>query len=181
MYKYWMLLSAIMFATSGTQETSGDTIGGGPPAELKKIEFLLGEFRVRETYYVPDGSGQVLFSSDATVSCTESLGGRYVSMAYKGRIPGIAGREALTLITYDPEAKKYRAWWFDSASQVVVQLQGAFRDSRLILYSEPMVVPDIGETRISFEKESEDRVIALYEMKMGDRWVKQLEAVFTRK
>jgi hypothetical protein len=151
-----------------------------PPAEVKKLDFLAGNWSVDQKAYMPGST--TAQTSNASVQCQWVLQGRFMSYRYQADIPGMGNLQGLLLFTYDPDAKTYRSWWFDSTSSQVSESEGHFEGSKLIMVSKPEEVPGMGviSMRTTLEPKANKEIYFLLETKMGEKWEKMLEADFKK-
>ncbi|HWP31995.1 MAG TPA: DUF1579 family protein [Fimbriimonadales bacterium] len=163
------------------------------PEELKKIEFLLGNWNTKEKYY---GSSPEPYEGTMEISFQKALSGTFLQGNYKGSmkrmgkhedISFITYFEGMLLITYDNQSKKYRAWWFDvrwsdTPSMQPIELEGILEGNRLVFTSKPYSMPGMGDAiiRITYEKKNQNEVNFLLQTKGRGDFVKQIESVYTR-
>lgn len=170
----------VLSLTSWAGQDSKSQTPFAAPVEVKKLDFLAGNWSAEQKTYMP-GSNTAQ-TSPASVRCQWILQGRFLSYRYQTSFPGMGDYQGQLLFTYDPEAKTYRSWWFDSMSAQVSASEGNFEGSKLIMVSKPEEVPGMGivSMRTTFEPKPNKEVYFLLEMKMGEKWEKMLEADFKR-
>lgn len=151
-----------------------------PPAELKQLAFLLGDFDGQNKFFEPDGSSN---TADAKIKSTMTVGGRFLSWGYKGTMPGFGDVEGLLLVTYDTDSKKFLGWWYDSAGSRPMEMSGGFEGEKLVMTSLPSNAPGMEGAvfRSTFSKKSASEVSFLLESKMGDQWMTFIVGSYKKK
>ena len=163
-----------------SQDTAGaQEIDMKAPAEMKNLEFLLGQWTGKETYHF----GGTASKSDGSITATMTMSGRFVQGVHRSTIPNEGPFEGLHLVTYDSVAKKYRAWWFDSASSEPMEMEGSLIGNKLVMTSKPSKAPGMENVifRSTFEKKSDKSLGFLLEMQMSGNWTTAIEATYTKK
>jgi len=106
------------------------------PDEVQKLDFLVGTWTGKETYHM----GPQESSSDVTINCTKELNGRFIHSMEKMNMMGMDA-SGMSMITYNPDEKTYKGWWFDSMSASAMEVTGNFEGEKLVLVSKPMTGP----------------------------------------
>jgi hypothetical protein len=151
-----------------------------PPAEVKQASFLVGEWSAELTFFEMGGTTA---KSTGHVSSKMTLMGRFVSSTFKTTVPGMGDMEGLQLLTYDSDAKKWHAWWYDNMSSYAMVFRGTMENGKLLMVSDPTPMPGMGDVvmRTLFEKKSDTEVFFRLEMKVGDDWMKFIEGNYKKK
>lgn len=151
-----------------------------PPAELKQLGFLVGDFEGQNKFFEPDGSSK---SSPATIKASMAVGGRFLSWGYKGNMPGFGDVEGLLLMTYDADSKKFLGWWYDNAGSRPMEMSGGFEGVKLVMTSLPSNAPGMEGAvfRSTFSKKSATEVAFLLESKMGDQWMTFIDGSYKKR
>jgi hypothetical protein len=149
-----------------------------PPKELKAAEFLLGRWSGRETFY-ENGKGT---SGRATITCTKEMNGRFLHGMHTSSMGGDS-MKGLHLLSYDPQIKKYRAYWFDSASSEAMELTGTLTGNKLIMVSKPTDVPGMPGVvfRSTWTRKSPRALGMVLDMQMGGKWVKVIDGNYPKR
>lgn len=167
-----LCLSALLMLTltAGAFQDSKSASPFDPPAEVKRLSFFEGQWDVDQTAYMPGSTeGQ---KSRGAVQCQWILQGRFMSYRFQTDFPGMGPYEGLLLITYDPEMKKYRSWWYNSASAQVAESVGEFHEGKLVLTSSPQEYPGMGmmSMRTTYEPKSGKGLLFTLEMQTTGKW-----------
>jgi len=162
------------------QDSKSQQPSFAPPAEVKKLEFLAGNWSADQKVYMPGST--TAQTTSASVQCQWALQGRFMQYDYQSEFPDMGAMQGRLLLTYDPESKTYRSWWFDSMFSQSAVSEGNFEGSKLIMVSKPEEVPGMGvvSMRTTFEPKANREFYFLLEMKMGEKWEKMLEANFKK-
>jgi hypothetical protein len=157
---------------------------GGPSAELRKLDFLIGHWA---------GKGKLLLPGQASIEWTADDRSSYIrngravqylrtdsKVTYKGGIT----REGLTMISWDPSEKLYRSWAFISFTGTPVESTGRWEGGKLVTVSKPY---DNGSGagpalyRVTYEPKPDRSFIHLLETKpvQGGEWTKVEEGTYT--
>ena len=147
-------------------------------AELKKLEFLVGNFTGDEKAFTEEG--EVPFKAD--IQSVWDLGGRYVRQNHESKLMG-ADWHGLLLLTFDPDVKKYRAWWFDNGVSVPMEMTGAFQGDALVLLSKPYSLPGAPplEYRVQFRPNSDGVIDFRLDAKKDKEYSPVITATYVRK
>ena len=158
---------------------------GAPPTELKMVDFMLGEWSKSETGEMAGKKGDITFR----LFISKALGGRYVQVKHVHNLPGEPDVEGMRvegthMLTYDPDKKLWRAWWFSSTDANVSELSGSFEGNKLQMVSKPFQIPrPPGERtiRASWRMTSERGLNLTIEFKQGDSWVTFIDRTYVKK
>lgn len=170
------LLSAI---TAPAMTPPSQDPGMAPPAELKQLDFMIGDWSGKETYHLMGAKTD----ATATVSFKKALGNRYIMMSHTAKMPQVGNTEGLMLITYDPAKKKFISWWFDSAGPGTVESEGSLEMGSLTSVSKPTMLEGMGTAafRSTFTLKGEREMTFHLEMKSGADWTTFIEGSYKKK
>ncbi|MGI8924286.1 MAG: DUF1579 family protein [Fimbriimonadales bacterium] len=153
-----------------------------PPPEMKKVEWMVGEWTTSFKMY-PPGEGMEPMSSTGTSSTKMALGGRYLHTMATFSMGDMGSFEGMQMLSYDPDAKKWKATWFDSMSSAGMEMTGDLVGHTMTLISKPTPMHGMGDQtfRATATKVSDREMSFLLEMKDGDKWTKMIEGTYTKK
>lgn len=146
-----------------------------PPAELKKLDWMLGEWTstVKWTY-------QMEMDVPYTVKC--EWDGQFLKSTSKMDLMGMAMTQT-AYYGWDAAAKKYRGWTFTNFSPEPRIESGTVSGDTLVMISEPWNV-GTGELvvgRMTLTKKGATELHVVLEFKEGDKWVNAAEGTFKKK
>lgn len=172
-----ILIAAVctLAASGGAQEA---TMTNQTSAELKKLEFLVGNFTGDEKAFTE--VGEVPFTAD--IQSVWDLGGRYVRQEHKSKLMG-EDWPGLLLLTFDADIKKYRAWWFDNGASKPMEMTGAFEGDTLVMLSKPYALsgaPPL-EYRVQFKPKSATEIDVRLDSRKDKEYTPVIQATYTRK
>ncbi len=148
------------------------------PPETGKLGFLVGEWTSKERMLRP-GQPPVEFT---LVGRNEwALGGTHLKIEETLEIPNVGKRYNLIVMTYDVQAKAYRAWWHSGCNPRPMVFTGAFEGDRFILTTETATPPSGATLRIVYAPKSPTEIDAWLEVKVGDKFEVRTEAKYTKK
>jgi len=151
-----------------------------PPAELKMADFMLGEWSETEHEEVAGKRVEITFR----LSISKALGDRYLLVKHFHNMPGEPDVEGMHMLTFDPEKKLWRAWWFLSTEATATELSGVFEGDKLVMESKPSQMPGMtGDQsfRSSWRKTAEKGLHFTLDFKQGDSWVKMIDRTYVKK
>lgn len=150
-----------------------------PPAELKQVAFLLGNWEGKETYTF----GEMKSEGTGNHHIQMALRGRFLESHYKAKSGFMGDSEGRLLLTYDTAAKKFRSWWYDSSDSGNMEMEGNVEGDSLVMISKPTSIPGMGvETfRATFTKKGDNQLTFVLALKAGDKWEPMIEASYTKK
>lgn len=150
-----------------------------PEAELKAINYLVGEFDTTDTMHMPDGSKM---ESKGKATSKWTLMDRYVQMNVAAEMGPGNKFEGLFMITYNEVDKQYEASWFDSMGGQSIKAKGQMTDGKLAMTSETFKYMEQEMTfRLTYTKIDEKSFNFTLEIKMGEEWMTQLSSVYKKK
>jgi hypothetical protein len=149
-----------------------------PPKEMKAVEFLAGNWSGTETYLF---GGQKSEGKSQITSAT-ALGGHFIRGQHKMSVEGM-DMEGMHILGYSPEAKKYRAWWFDSMSNDVLEMEGDLKGNVLTMTSKPTPMPGLPKPvrmRATWTNKSAKELDFRLEIENEGKWNLMIEGHYQR-
>ena len=153
-----------------------------PPAEMNAVQFMTGNFKGNVNFYF---NGQKA-ASTCTSKAERELNDRYLHtmITYEMPMPGTKPMkmQGMHMLTYDPQAKQYVAYWFDGTVPYAMHMTGNFDGDKLVLISDPTPMEPggpLGVMRSSWWKTSKGVGFSL-EVKNGDAWSPLMDGEFTK-
>lgn len=135
-----MKLFAVLFAAVAAIIANAQMMGSKPPAELAKVNFMLGTYRGTETM---SGMGGPPTKTQSTITTVKKLNGHYYSGEHVMKMKQ-GKMEGMHMLTYDPAKKAYVAYWFDSEAAGAMEMTGNFVGKSLVMTSKAMEMPGMG-------------------------------------
>lgn len=155
-----------------------------PPKEMGQVSWLLGKW---------DGDMEFSFGGPptkgtGTIEFKMTMKGRYMEGTHTYTEKTIGYQEGASLMTFDPEKKKWRAHWFDSTTAEIMEVKGDLTGNKISLESGPMDQPMMGGAfryRNSYEKSGKGFVMMLDMVQTKDgkdvgAWVNIIKGTFTK-
>ena len=158
-----------------------DPMMPAPPAELKALNWMLGDFDTDLKMYEPGQTEGV--PVPGTTSSKMSLGDVYIEGRFEADMGGMK-MTGLQMTTYDPATKEYVAWWFDSMAPGVLEMRGQLKGQVLTLVSKPIEIPGMpGKHRFRATNglKGPGKYLFRLEMDSGEGWYKMMEGMMTKK
>jgi hypothetical protein len=146
--------------------------------EITKLGFLVGDWTSKERALRP---GQPPVDFTLTGKNEWALGGTHLKIEETLEIPNVGKRYNLIVMTYDAQAKLYRAWWHTAGNPRPMVFTGGFDGSKLVLTSEPAATGAGATLRVTYDPKSATEMDAWLEAKSGDKFEVRTEAKYTKK
>ncbi len=146
-----------------------------PPAEVKKFDWMIGEWTGKSSFTMPE-----MPPMDVTMSIKCEWDGQFMKQVAVNDFGMIKMTETFYL-GYDPESKKYVSYAFTNFSPVPRIERGTVDGETLVMVSDPWAAG--GETHVSratMTKVNADTLKLKLEFKDGDKWIAAMDATFTR-
>jgi hypothetical protein len=121
--------------------------------------------------------------AEAVMTTETVLNGRFVRSMHSYTIPGLGELTGMHIRTFDPMAKTWRSWWYDSTSPVAMEMTGSTDGKTMVSLSKPTEVPGMGtiEMRETFTKVSDTEISTKLEMKEGEGWSPAFDITYKKK
>ena len=151
----------------------------GPPAVMKELAYLEGEWDVDMRYMMEPG-GEWMESS-GTSTYTYALGGGIIHGSFQGEMMGMpmTGHQ---IFTYDREEKQYESIWVDSMACRTSETVGQFEGDSLVLVGTDLHMGSEYEMKMTQTKKSDDTFTFKMDMSMdGENWFTGMEMSYTKK
>jgi hypothetical protein len=174
------ILVTVLLATA-VAGPAQDPMMPAPPAELKALNWMLGDFNTDLKMYEP-GQAEGM-PMPGTVSAKMSLGDVYIESRFEADMGGMK-TTGLQMTTYEPAKKEFVAWWFDSMAPGVLELRGKLTGQVLVLVSKPIEIPGMPGKhafRATNGLKGPGKVLFRLEMNSGQGWYKMMEGMMTKK
>jgi hypothetical protein len=171
-----VLLSGVALA----QETPPPMPDMKPPKEMEKLHPLVGTWKGKEKHFEPGNATPI--EVESTITNTLTLGGHFLRGEYKTTMPGMGDFTGLQMMSYDPVAKKYVVYWFDSVSNTGLRGESSSTGPSFVFVSEPVDMPGMGKSkmRITTTTTGASSFTMTVEMQMGESWHKFLDGTYTK-
>jgi len=158
-----------------------DPMMPAPPAELKNLNWMLGDFTTDLKMYEPGASEGT--PVPGTTTAKMSLGDVYIESRFEADMGGMK-MTGLQMTSYDPATKEYVAWWFDSMAPGVLELRGKLTGQVLVLTSKPIAIPGYPGKhafRATTGLKGAGKFLFRLEMNSGQGFYKMMEGMMTKK
>jgi hypothetical protein len=149
----------------------------GPSAELKKLDWMVGDWKAANTDFTVMGQAMKM---DATMSV--SWEGMFMKAQTQQEFDvGVIFTE-LMMMGYDADSKKYKSSAYTNFSPEPRVGEGELKGSVLSIDNKPWRSPGgTSESRIKFTKKSDDKITFKLELKIEDgEWEDATEFDFER-
>lgn len=152
----------------------------GPPAELKQLEFLVGNWECAMKAKMDPTKDEWTESKGA---CTYSwvLGGAALQMSYKSDFMGMPF-EGLSLETYNRETEKWQTTWVDNMSCSAMLMEGTREGGKCTMEGDYVFMGTPTKARVSTANETPNSFDWKYEESTdgGKTWATSMTAVYTK-
>ena len=149
-----------------------------PPAELKHVSYMVGNWKCSGTAMGMDGSPSKM-SGTAKVSLSLD---RYIEWNTDDNIEGMGPIKGKFMLSYDSMSKKWQGTWFDTMSSLPLNLSGQMKGNVLTMMSGEM--PDMmgGKTvyRVTYTKKSANNIEMKVDFKMNGQFMNAMTNNYTR-
>jgi hypothetical protein len=109
-----------------------------PQRQLRRLEFLVGDFSGEQTLFPPDG-GRVDYR--VHFSGSREVCDRFTKLEFYADIPTYGIESFTALLTYSHNKEAYESWLFSSSSEEPLHMSGNFKGDQLVLVSDPWSMP----------------------------------------
>ena len=107
-----------------------------PKKEIKKLDFLVGEFTSWQTLFPTTGAPPVQYRS--VVRAEREGCDRFLRLEQFSDVPGIGLISTTALYSYNRRENLYECYGFSSAHEEPLRMRGGWQEDKLILVSEPV-------------------------------------------
>jgi hypothetical protein len=165
-------------------EMMGKWVAAGTPGEFhKKLDAFVGNWKGVSKFWMDPS--QEPEASEATMTVTWILGGRFLKQEYKGEVMG-QPFEGLGLWGYDNLKKKYTASWADNMTTAIMSELGTCDASGKTFtligsHDDPMTGKAVAVKSITRIINKDKHVLEMYEPGPDGKMFKNLEITYTRK
>lgn len=148
----------------------------GPPAELKKLDWMIGEWTGSVNWTMEGMEGEM------THNLKHEWEGQFMKMTATGEMMGMTFTE-VSYLAWDAKEKKLVSWTFTSFAPLPRIEKGTITGNTIVFISDPWDVPGGGPTvsRATLIKKSDSEMTLLLEFKEGDSWSKVGDGVYKKK
>ena len=166
-------------------ETGQASEGGmppiGPPAEMKQLEGMNGEYTVKFMYKM-DPMSEEWLETDATAVLSTVAGGAAQQMLFEGEMMGMLF-QGVGLTTYDRATQKWQSTWVDSMGARISMYTGDFEDGTMVVTGQD-IGPDGNKfhSRLTNYNMTDAGFDWKYEMSMdGTNYLEAAKATYRKK
>lgn|GEM_PF-2363523 len=147
-----------------------------PLAELKRVEFLIGESAGRSTLVPPDRS-PIQFMSHLTVS--REACERFFRIEFYAEVPDVGIESVHALLTYSKKQEAYVLWCFMTSKEDPLVLVGNFHGDTLALVSGPSeMLWGLQKMRVKFRPLTDGAVDCVAELWTIDGYTPYFHATY---
>ena len=104
-----------------------------PADGLNKLSFMQGNWAGKQNFNTNGGEAMV---GDATDRIELGIAGKYLCETLSTTLPSRKPTDTRHFISYDKQAGRYTAWWFNDTSSHPTLLSGDLAGSKLVLTSD---------------------------------------------
>ena len=152
----------------------------GPPAEMKELEAMNGEYSVK-FFYKMDPTGEEWIETEATAVLSTVLGGAAQQMTFDGEMMGMPF-SGLGLTSYDRETEKWQTIWVDTMGARISMYTGDFEDGKMVVEGKDMGQGMTFHSRLTNYNMTDKGFEWKYEMSMdGTNYMTSAKATYTKK
>ena len=161
-------LACVLFALSGAFAVAQQPAGQStvqPADALARLAFMQGDWAGKQNFNTNGGPAMV---GDATDSVAMGIAGKYLCEMLSTTLPGRKPTDTRHFLSFDKQAGKYTAWWFNDTSYHPTLLTGELTGNKLVLISDASGSGPV--LRATYESPTPDKLTFQLEMKSGDSW-----------
>ena len=152
----------------------------GPPAEMKKLEPMNGQYTVRFSYKM-DPMSPEWTETEATAELSTVAGGGAQQLLFQGEMMGTPFT-GIGLTSYDRETGKWQTTWVDSMGARISMYTGDFEDGKIVVMGKDLNQGMTFHSRLTTYNITEAGFDWKYEMSMdGTNYAEAAKATYTRK
>jgi hypothetical protein len=146
------------------------------PDPLNGLSFMKGDWTGKQNFDTGGGPPMV---GEATDRVEIGIAGKYLCEMLSTTVPGHKPTDTRHFISYDKQAGKYTAWWFNDTSSHPTEFTGDVSGNKLVLTSNSTGPGPV--LRATYESPSEGTLTFLLEMKQGEGWTKLFLSTYSKK
>jgi hypothetical protein len=153
----------------------GQEMDLAPPAEVKKFDWMLGDWTAKSTFVMPE-----MPAMDVTMSIKCEWDGQFLKQTAVNDF-GLMKMTETFYLGFDPESKKYVSFAFTNLAPVPRIERGALVGDVLTMVSDPWSAG--GQTHISratMSKVGPSEMTMKLEFQVDGKWVTAMDAVFKK-
>ena len=143
---------------------------------LNTLSFMKGNWTGKQNFNNPGGPPMI---GDATDRIEIGIAGKYLCEMLSTTMPGRKPTDTRHFISYDKQAGKYTAWWFNDTSSRPTEFTGDLSGKKLVLTSVSSAPGPV--LRATYDSPSESILTFLLEMKDGETWTQLFLTTYSRK
>jgi hypothetical protein len=170
-----MRIFAGIFLALGSVLVSAQQPAMQPADALNKLAFMQGNWVGKQNFNTDGGPAMV---GDATDRIEVGIAGKYLCEMLSTTLPNRKPTDTRHFISYDKQAGKYMAWWFNDTSYHPTQFSGDLTGNRLVLMSDSSAPGPV--LRATYENATPDKLTFQVEMKNGDKWTSLFLTTYTK-
>ena len=152
----------------------------GPPAQMKDIAFMQGEWTVDMQVKMDPSADWEPYTGKASI--VPSLDGCLQRMDFSSEFMGMPFK-GVGFDTFNRETGQYESYWIDTMSAHMSKMAGTFQDGKLTMAGEDMMMGQPQLTKAWCEKKSDDEFY--WEMSVstdqGKTWMTNMKMTYRRK
>ncbi|MCB0826832.1 MAG: DUF1579 family protein [Armatimonadetes bacterium] len=174
-----MSLTAMILSTAILAAPRQDASMYAPPAEMKQVEFMVGNWK-------SEGSGMGMDGQESKIKGSAvakmAVGGRYLEWVTDDEMDGFGKMQGEFKLTYNTMISKWEGVWFDSMSPYSMRAYGTLKDGVLDMMSEEVDMPEMGKTKfnIVYKKISDKKVDLVVSLVMGEQKIPAVTHHYTK-
>ncbi|HLK14226.1 MAG TPA: DUF1579 family protein [Fimbriimonadaceae bacterium] len=154
----------------------GQNHGTEPAVAMGKLDFMIGEWKGKQTFYIGNGREMV---GDASDHAEWAVGKRFVEEHLSTSLTGRPATDTRHMLAYDPRADQYVAYWFNDTSPLPLVLTGKLNDGKLVLLT---TSPSGGhnQLRFTYDGSTHNELSLTFEMETSGVWQTQFKTVYSK-
>jgi len=164
----------------GQGQAEGGMPPMGPPPEMKQIESMNGEYKVKFSFKMNPASTEWT-ETEATAVLSTVAGGGAQQLKFEGNMMGMPF-SGIGLTSYDRENKKWQTTWVDSMGARISMYTGTFKDGKMVVAGKDKGQGMTFDSRLTTYNITEKGFDWKYEMSTdGTNFIEGAKATYTRK
>ncbi len=168
------------FTLSFAQDEAQGMPATGPPAEMKQLEAMNGEYKVKFQYKM-DPTVDTWTEAAATAVLSTVVGGGAQQLLFEGEMMGMPFT-GMGLTTYDRETKQWQTTWVDSMGARISMYTGSFEGGKMVVQGKEKTQGMTFQSRLTTYNITKQGFEWKYEMSMdGTNFMETAKATYTKK